>query len=258
YPEDLFVIQTRMYATYHMQDPQVFYNKEDLLSIPRKAVDGQDREMEPYYTIMRLPGEKKEEFVLLLPFTPNKKDNMRAWLAARSDPPNYGKLTALDFPKAKLVYGPKQIDARIDQDAFISQQLSLWSQRGSQVIRGSMLAIPIEQSLLYVQPLYLAAEKGSLPELKRVIVAFGNQVAMEENLELALQRIFGGRAAPVTAQAGQVSASPGVAGADKSLARRAMEHYTRSQEYLRQGNLAGFGEELKKLEALLREMQKRP
>ncbi|OGQ25194.1 MAG: hypothetical protein A3C54_05950 [Deltaproteobacteria bacterium RIFCSPHIGHO2_02_FULL_60_17] len=256
YPEDLFVIQTRMYATYHMQDPQVFYNKEDLLSIPRKAVDGQDREMEPYYTIMRLPGEKKEEFVLLLPFTPNKKDNMRAWLAARSDPPHYGKLIALDFPKAKLVYGPKQIDARIDQDASISQQLSLWNQRGSQAIRGSLLAIPIEQSLLYIQPLYLAAEKGSLPELKRVIVAFGNQIAMEENLELALQRIFGGRAAPVTVQTGQVSASAGVAGADKSLARRAMEHYTRSQEYLRQGNLAGFGEELKRLEALLKEMQK--
>ena len=268
YPQDLFVIQTRMYATYHMRDPQVFYNKEDLLSIPQKAVEQQEpeigrmmgrateREIDPYYTIMRLPGEKKEEFVLLLPFTPNKKDNMRAWLAARSDPPHYGKLIALDFPKAKLVYGPKQIDARIDQDAFISQQLSLWSQRGSQVVRGSMLAIPIEQSLLYVQPLYLAAEKGSLPELKRVIVAFGNQIAMEENLELALQRIFGGRAAPVTAQAGQVSASPGVAGAEKSLARRAMEHYTRSQEFLRQGNLAGFGDELKKIEALLKEMQK--
>ncbi len=256
YPQDLFAIQARMYSTYHMQDPQVFYNKEDLLSIPRKAVDGQDREMEPYTTIMRLPGEKKEEFVLLLPFTPNKKDNMRAWLAARSDPPHYGKLIALDFPKAKLVYGPKQIDARIDQDASISQQLSLWNQRGSQVIRGSMLAIPIEQSLLYVQPLYLAAEKGSLPELKRVIVAFGNQIAMEENLELALQRIFGGRAAPVTAQAGQVSASPGVAGAEKSLGRRAMEHYTRSQEFLRQGNLTGFGDELKKLESLLKEMQK--
>ena len=255
YPQDLFAIQARMYATYHMQDPQVFYNKEDLLSIPHKAMDGQDREMEPYYTIMRLPGEKKEEFVLLLPFTPNKKDNMRAWLAARSDPPNYGKLIALDFPKARLVYGPKQIDARIDQDASISQQLSLWNQRGSQVIRGSMLAIPIEKSLLYVQPLYLAAEKGSLPELKRVIVAFGNQIAMEENLELALQRVFGGRVAPVTAQAG-VSASPGVAGAEKSLARRAMEHYIRSQEYLRQGNWAGFGEELKKLEALLKEMER--
>lgn len=256
YPEDLFVIQARMYTTYHMQDPQVFYNKEDLLSVPRKAVTGQDREMEPYYTIMRLPGEKKEEFVLLLPFTPNKKDNMRAWLAARSDPPHYGKLIALDFPKAKLVYGPKQIDARIEQDAFISQQLSLWSQRGSQVIRGSMLAIPIEQSLLYVQPLYLAAEKGSLPELKRVIVAFGNQIAMEETLEQSLQRIFSGRVASVTAQAGQVSASPGVAGAEKGLASRALEHYMRSQEFLRQGNWAGYGEELKNVESLLKEMQK--
>ncbi len=142
--------------------------------------------MEPYYTIMRLPGEMKEEFILLLPFTPNKKDNMIAWLAARSDPPHYGKLTAFNFPKAKLVYGPRQINARIDQDSFISQQLSLWSQRGSTVIRGSMLAIPIERSLLYVQPLYLSAEKGSLPELKRIIVAHGNQIAMEENLETAL------------------------------------------------------------------------
>ena len=272
YPQDLFAVQARIYATYHMQDPQVFYNKEDLLSIPRQAgeqqdpdigrmmgqvaVRGTEREIDPYYTIMRLPDEKKEEFVLLLPFTPNKKDNMRAWLAARSDPPNYGKLIALDFPKAKLVYGPKQIDARIDQDASISQQLSLWNQRGSQVIRGSMLAIPIEKSLLYVQPLYLAAEKGSLPELKRVIVAFGNQIAMEENLELALQRIFSGRVAPVTAQAGQAAPSPGVAGAEKSLASRAVEHFNRSQEFLRQRNWAGYGEEQKRLEAVLNEMHK--
>jgi uncharacterized membrane protein (UPF0182 family) len=272
YPQDLFAVQARMYATYHMQDPQVFYNKEDLLSIPRQAGEqqepdigrmmgrvtarGTEREIDPYYTIMRLPDEKKEEFVLLLPFTPNKKDNMRAWLAARSDPPHYGKLIALDFPKAKLVYGPKQIDARIDQDASISQQLSLWNQRGSQVIRGSMLAIPIEKSLLYIQPLYLAAEKGSLPELKRVIVAFGNQIAMEENLELALQRIFSGRVAPVTAQAGQVAPSPGVAGAEKSLASRAVEHFNRSQEFLRQRNWAGYGEEQKRLEAILNEMEK--
>ena len=273
YPQDLFAVQARIYATYHMQDPQVFYNKEDLLSIPSQAGEQQEpdigrmmgrvemreteREIDPYYTIMRLPDEKKEEFVLLLPFTPNKKDNMRAWLAARSDPPNYGKLIALDFPKAKLVYGPKQIHARIDQDASISQQLSLWNQRGSQVIRGSMLAIPIEKSLLYVQPLYLAAEKGSLPELKRVIVAFGNQIAMEENLELALQRIFSGRVAPVTAaQAGQVGPSPGVAGAEKSLASRAVEHFNRSQEFLRQRNWTGYGEEQKRLEAVLNEMQK--
>ena len=252
YPQDLFAIQARMYATYHMQDPQVFYNKEDLLSIPRRTVDGQDLEIEPYYTIMRLPGEKKEEFVLLLPFTPNKKDNMRSWLAARSDPPHYGKLIALDFPKAKLVYGPKQIDARIDQDAFISQQLSLWNQRGSQVIRGSMLAIPIEKSLLYIQPLYLAAEKGSLPELKRVIVAFGNQIAMEETLELSLQRIFGGRPTRETTPVAVAEVARG----EKSLASRALEHYTRSQELLRQGNWAGFGEELKRVEALLKEMQK--
>jgi uncharacterized protein len=254
YPQDLFAVQARMYATYHMQDPQVFYNKEDLLSIPRQSVEGREVEIDPYYTIMRLPGEKKEEFVLLLPFTPNKKDNMRAWLAARSDPPNYGKLIALDFPKAKLIYGPKQIDARIDQDAFISQQLSLWSQRGSQVIRGSMLAIPIEKSLLYVQPLYLAAEKGSLPELKRVITAFGNQIAMEETLEQSLQRIFGDKAA--TGETKQVAVTPEAVAADRSLAGRALEHYARSQEFLRQGNWAGFGEELKKMEAVLKEMDK--
>ena len=253
YPQDLFVIQAHLYATYHMQDPQVFYNKEDLLSVPRRGASGTEREMEPYYTIMRLPGEAKEEFVLLLPFTPNKRDNMRAWLAARSDPPHYGKLIALEFPKAKLVYGPKQIDARIDQDTSISQQLTLWNQRGSQVIRGSLLAIPIEKSLLYVQPLYLAAEQGSLPELKRVIVAFGNQIAMEETLEQSLQKIFGGKA---SREPTQVVSAPGAAKDEKNLARQALEHFQRSQEFLRQGNWAGYGEELKKVETLLREMQK--
>ena len=251
YPEDLFAIQAQMYATYHMRDPQVFYNKEDLLSIPRQTVSGTEREMAPYYTIMRLPGETKEEFVLLLPFTPNNRDNMRAWLAARSDPPHYGKLTALDFPKAKLVYGPKQIDARIEQDAFISQQLSLWGQRG-QVIRGSLLAIPIEKSLLYVQPLFLAAEKGSLPELKRVIVAFGNQIAMEETLDQSLQRVFGGKA---SSEPSPMPASLKETLIDRSLAQRALEHFSRSQEFLRQGNWSGYGEEQKRLEAVLREMQ---
>ncbi|MPZ76842.1 MAG: UPF0182 family protein [Deltaproteobacteria bacterium] len=250
YPQDLFAIQAQMYSTYHMRDPQVFYNKEDLLSIPRQTVGGTEREMAPYYTIMRLPGETKEEFVLLLPFTPNKRDNMRAWLAARSDPPHYGKLTALDFPKAKLVYGPKQIDARIEQDAFISQQLSLWRQSG-QVIRGSLLAIPIEKSLLYVQPLYLAAEKGSLPELKRVFVAFGNQIAMEETLDESLQRVFGDTTPSEPVLTTAVKKEPG----DGNLVRRALEHFSRSQEFLRQGNWAGYGEEQKRLEGLLREMQ---
>jgi uncharacterized membrane protein (UPF0182 family) len=255
YPQDLFSIQALVYATYHMQDPQVFYNKEDLLSIPRQNSEGRERDAEPYYTIMRLPGEAKEEFVLLLPFTPNKRDNMRSWLAARSDAPNYGKLTALDFPKAKLVYGPKQIDARIDQDTVISQQLSLWNQRGSQVIRGSLLSIPIERSLLYVQPLYLAADKGSLPELKRVIVAFGNRIAMEETMDQALQRVFGATPSKEAAQP-VVAALPQTVKSDQSPARQALDHFQRAQENLKQGNWSGYGDELKKVEALLKEMQK--
>ena len=162
-----------------------------------RPIEGRDREMEPYYTIMRLPGEPKEEFILLTLFNPSRRDNMIAWLAARSDPPNYGTLIVYNFPKQKLVYGPRQIDARIDQDPIISQQLALWNQRGSTVIRGSLLAIPIDQSLIYVQPLYLAAsEQGALPELRRVIVAYGNQIAMEPTLEQSLARIFGGRASP--------------------------------------------------------------
>lgn len=257
YPQDFFTIQAHVYATYHMQDPQVFFNKEDLLSIPRRTIDGRDTEMEPYYTIMRLPGEEKEEFILLIPFTPNRRDNMRSWLAARSDGKNYGKLTALEFPKAKLVYGPKQIDARIDQDTIISQQLTLWSQSGSQVLRGSLLAIPIEKSLLYVQPLYLAAEQGSLPELKRVLVAFGNRIVMEETLDQALQRIFGGTkpAADAPAAAGAAAVATPVKG-DQTLARQALDRFQRSQELLKQGNWAGYGEELKKVEDLLKEMQK--
>jgi uncharacterized membrane protein (UPF0182 family) len=258
YPQDFFSIQAHVYATYHVQDPQVFFNKEDILSIPRQRIDGREGDMEPYYTIMRLPGESKEEFVLLLPFTPNRRDNMRAWLAARSDGSNYGKLMALEFPKAKLVYGPKQIDARIDQDTFISQQITLWSQAGSQVIRGSLLAIPIEKSLLYVQPLYLAASQGSLPELKRVIVAFGSQIAMEETLELSLQRLFGTKPPAEGAPRAVPAAAPQPVSLDKNVAGQALEHFRRAQEMLKQGNWAGYGEELKKVEALLRDMQKSP
>jgi uncharacterized membrane protein (UPF0182 family) len=268
YPQQMFAIQARLFATYHMQDPQVFYNKEDLWSIPRKAEEGREVGIEPYYTIMRLPGEKREEFILLLPFTPSKRDNMIAWFAARSDGPAYGRLLAYTFPKAKLVYGPRQIDARIDQDAFISQQLSLWSQRGSVVIRGSLLAIPVEQSLLYVQPLYLAAEKGSLPELKRVIVAYGNQIAMEETLEQSLERIFGAGAArrdvvatapaaPPAAVAAAPAARPPAADTVRDLAARAQEHYARAQEHLRQGNWAGYGEEQKRLGETLKALRER-
>jgi hypothetical protein len=232
YPEGLFKIQAGIYAVYHMRDTQVFYNKEDLWSIPVRHGAGPDRPMEPYYLILRLPGEPKEEFVLLIPFNPSKKDNLSAWLAARSDPPNYGKLVVYNFPKQKLIYGPRQIEARIDQDSFISQQLSLWNQRGSQVIRGNLLVIPIERSLMYVEPLYIAAEKGQLPELKRVIVGFGDRIAMDETLDGAIARVFGG---PVPRAGAEVAPSP-PAGAERSvktLLDAAASALTRASEELR-------------------------
>ncbi len=262
YPTGLFGIQARMYATYHMQNPQVFYNKEDVWHIPRRAGETREVPMEPYYTIMRLPGEPREEFILLVPFTPARRDNMSAWLAARSDPPQYGTLLVYTFPKQKLVYGPRQIEARINQDAYISQQLSLWNQQGSQVIRGSLLAIPVEKSLLYVQPLYLAAsERGSLPELKRVIAAFGSQIAMEETLEGSLTRLFGGPGqalaaarppapgAPITDQASPVPAGL------RELTARAAEQFARAQEMLRQGNWAVYGEQMRGLEQTLKTLR---
>ncbi len=234
YPEGLFRVQAGMYAVYHMRDTQVFYNKEDLWSIPVRHGAGPDRPMEPYYLILRLPGEPKEEFVLLIPFNPSKKDNLSAWLAARSDPPHYGKLVVYNFPKQKLIYGPRQIEARIDQDSFISQQLSLWNQRGSQVIRGNLLVIPIERSLIYVEPLYIAAEKGQLPELKRVIVGFGDRIAMAETLEGAMARVFGGPASAGAEAAPGPSVRP--EGSVKTLLDAAASALTRANEELRRLN----------------------
>jgi hypothetical protein len=247
-----------MYATYHMQDPRVFYNKEDLWSIPRRQDGRQEREIEPYYTIMRLPGEPREEFVLLMLFTPVGRDNMIAWLAARSDAEYYGRLTAFLFPKQRLIFGPRQVAARIDQDAVISQQLFLWNQRGSAVIRGSLLAIPIEESLLYVEPLYLAAEKGSIPELKRVLVAYGHQIAMEETLEASIQAIFGRRPPGLARRTsdGAVSLSPG--DELRALVGRAWEAWSRSQEALRRGDWAAYGEAQRGLEEALRALRGRP
>ena len=261
YPEDLFAVQARMYAVYHMQDPQVFYNKEDLWTIPRLPQDGRDREMGPYFTIMRLPGEPKEEFVLLEGFNPSGRDNMIGLLAARADAPNYGRLIAYTFPKQKLVYGPRNIDARINQDPVISQQVSLWNQQGSRVLRGSLFAIPIDQSLIYIQPLYLAADQGgALPELRRVVVAYGNQIAMEPSLELSLQRIFGGRArgdeAPRAASASTTASAP-ADGLLSGLALRAWEAWQKAQEALRRGDWSAYGQEQKQLEETLRQLKDR-
>jgi uncharacterized protein len=258
YPEDLFSLQARMYGTYHMQDPQVFYNKEDLWNIPRMTQDGRDHEMEPYFTIMRLPGEKREEFTLLTGFNPARRDNMIAIIAARADAPNYGSLIVYTFPKQKLVYGPRQIDARINQDPVISAAFSLWNQQGSRVLRGSLLAIPIEESLIYVQPIYLSAEQGALPELRRVIVAFGNQIAMEPTLEQSLQRIFGGRvrgdeAAPARAADGKPA--PALTGAIMGLAQKAWDAWQRGQDAIKRGDWAAYGQAQKQLEETLRQLR---
>lgn len=253
YPEGLFAIQAQMYATYHMRNPQVFYNKEDLWNIPRRGAEG-DAPMEPYYVILKLPQETKEEFILLIPFTPARKDNMSAWMAARSDAPHYGKLIVYNMPKQKLVFGPRQIEARLNQDAFISQQLSLWGQRGSLVIHGPLLAIPIETSLLYVQPLYLAAEEGSLPELKRVIVAYGNQIAMEETLDQALTSVFG-KARLASPRVSAPDQAPSAGSSVRELATRALKQFQAAQEFLRQGNFAAYEQEQKRLAQTLKLLQ---
>lgn len=246
YPEDLFQVQAQLYRAYHMDAPEVFYNREDLWQFPRELVgiDGGNSPgtpMTPYYMIMRLPHESREEFVLMLPMVPSQRDNMIAWLAARCDPPNYGKLIVYSFPKDKLVYGPFQIEARIQQNTEISQQISLWNQMGSRVIRGHLLVVPIENSLLYVSPLYLRAESGQLPELKRVIAAYGDRVVMKETLGEALAALFE-ESAPL--------ASPPQGTAD-ARAREALAHYDRAIARLKAGDWSGFGAELDALRPLL-------
>ena len=177
YPVDLFRIQAHLYRTYHMSDPEVYYNREDQWRVPNEVYEGNEQSMLPYYVIMRLPGEERDEFLLILPFTPENKDNMVAWLAARSDVPYYGQLRLFEFPKKELVYGPMQIEARIDQSPEISEVLTLWSQKGSNVIRGNLLVIPIAGSILYVEPIFLEAESGgAAPSLERVVVATADRV----------------------------------------------------------------------------------
>ncbi|MEX2220910.1 MAG: UPF0182 family protein [Candidatus Rokuibacteriota bacterium] len=257
YPEDLFTVQARMYATYHMQDPQVFYNKEDLWVLPRLPQEGREREMEPYFTVMKLPGEAKEEFVLLSGFNPSGRDNMIGLMVARMDPPHYGQTVAYAFPKQKLVFGPRNIQARISQDPVISQQIALWNQQGSRVISGNLLAIPIDQSLLYVQPIYLAAsEQGALPELRRVVVAYGNQIAMEPTLEVALARIFGGRVrGEAVAGRPPERGAPALGAALSAGVQRAWEAWQRGQEALRKGDWAAYGQEQKGVEEALRQLR---
>ena len=216
-----------------MEDTEVFYNQEDLWQLPQQIGDNNNSEqMQPYYVIMRLPNAEGEEFLQILPFTPSGKDNMVSWMAARCDGDNYGQLVLYKFPKQVLVYGPQQIEARIDQTPDISEQLTLWNQQGSSVIRGNLLVIPIDQSLLYFEPVYLQADEGALPELKRVIVAFKNTIVMRQTLPEALDAIFGTQSAtaaePATEAATAPSTSNPVAAAVPASQRERVEAADRS------------------------------
>jgi uncharacterized membrane protein (UPF0182 family) len=280
YPKDLFKIQMETYRKYHMEDVQVFYNQEDLWQIPDEVYGERRQKMEPYFIVLKLPREQKEGFFLMTPFTPSNKDNMIAWLAARCDLPNYGNLLVYKLPKEKLVYGPMQIEARVDQQTEISRELSLWGQRGSRVIRGNLLAIPVGETFIYVEPVYLEAiqeerqtapatgtpqtsgrrvkpppeeaKAASLPELKRVIVAFGNRLVMQENLDKALSSILDIETAqrqPDSQVASQIK--------DEDLGNlgaTALEHYNKAKAYLQNGDWAGYGRELENLENILKEL----
>ncbi len=263
YPQMLFKIQAQIYRAYHMDRPDVFYNQEDLWDFPTQITREESPEtLEPYYVIMKLPGGEVEEFMLIVPFTPVRKNNMVAWMAARCDGDNYGKLLVYEFSRQALLYGPRQIDSRIDQDTEISQQLTLWNQEGSEVFRGDLLVLPIEESLLYVKPVYLQARSqdnnsNAIPELKRVIVAYKDSIVMEQTLEDSLTRLFGQRRPEISAS--EPSPTEPVPAASptadqQTLLKSALEAYTQGQQALQNGNWQAYGEAQTRLGRLLEQL----
>jgi uncharacterized membrane protein (UPF0182 family) len=269
YPEDIFALQAQVFATYHMTQPAVFYNREDQWEVPSVDDGGESRAMQPYYTIMRLPGESEAEFIQMLPFTPRRRDNLAAWLVARSDGEHYGKMRVFEFPKQKLVFGPRQVVARISQDQVIAPQITLWNQQGSQVIWGTLMVIPIEESLIYVRPLYLRASGGRIPELTRVIVAYENRIVMQETLEAGLAELFGGKIPPSGELSTAIAAAPdapteGAAPRPsetatdlEALAAQAQSHYERAVAAQKNGDWAAYGEQLRQLGQVLERMRAR-
>ncbi len=259
YPETIFAIQAAMFSTYHMTNPVVFYNKEDQWEIPAIDIDGNPQLMQPYYTIMRLPGEAHSEFIQMLPFTPARKDNLAAWMAARSDPERYGQLEVFEFPRQTIVYGPRQIIARINQDQVISPQITLWNQQGSQVIQGTLLVIPVGEALLYVRPLVSARirrqNSSAEPRHRRVQGSDrdGADARRRARAHLwrrggprgALRRRHRRRLAPPSTPGQQAAAAAAATRADAALLERARQHYERAIQAQRDGNWALYGEEIK-------------
>jgi hypothetical protein len=249
YPKDFFKVQMDLYENYHMTDAETFYNKEDAWQIPNEVYRGSSIEMEPYYMITKLPNGGGLEYVLLQPFTPRNRENMIAWIAARCDEPNYGEIKHYELPKGVLIYGPTQIESRIDQDPDISEQLTLWGQTGSRVIRGNLLVVPIGNSILYTEPIFISAEESEIPELRRVVVSSGQKVVMGEDLQESLQMLVEGRI-DVQDETGQTD----IPGTARELAQQALDHYNKAQEYLAEGNWAGYGEEIDKMEEILNQL----
>lgn len=262
YPEDLFRIQTGLYTTYHMDDPEIFYHREDQWQTPSLARSESAGDPFVRHIVMRLPGESQEEYIIMTPFTPRQKDNLAAWMIARNDGDHYGELMVYRFPRQSLVFGPSQIVNRINQDTEVSRQLTLWDQRGSEVIRGNLLVIPIEEALIFVQAIYLRAEGGQIPELKRVVVAYRNRVVMEETLERGLDRLFGSSAdmppAQPAAEVPETTAQPEAAASDfAGLVQQAVEHYDRAVAAQRAGDWTTYGEEMARVGELLRQLRDR-
>ena len=259
YPYDLFRQQTVMYSLFHMTDPSTFYHREDQWQV----AGGDERETETAlrgelirHMVMRLPGEADPEFILMRPFTPRQKDNLSAWMVARNDAEKYGKLVVYAFPRQSLVFGPRQVMNRINQDTEVAREISLWDQRGSRVIHGELLVIPVNNSLIYVDPLYLRAPNGRIPELKRVVVVHENQVAMAENLELALRRLFSGSGAAPAMIAADTGRTAAPTTDLRTLAREAQQHYDRARAAQRADDWATYGEEMRKLADVLRRLQR--
>jgi hypothetical protein len=277
YPQDLFNIQAQMFTTYHVTQPAVLYSKNNQWAIPTNvSLSGAGAQMEPYYVIMRLPGQTRDEFVQILPFVPNDRPNMIGWLAARSDMPDYGQAVSFSFPSNATVYGPTQVEAAVNQDPNVSQQLTLWNQQGSHVIIGNLLVIPIADSLLYVEPLYLQSTITPVPQLKRVIVFYrastsagvtligGQQVvAMQPTLAAALTQIFG--TAPAAASSGTPGATTTptstttptgpVSGRVHTLIAQANAEFRAAQAALKAGDFSGYGTEIQALAATLKTLQ---
>jgi uncharacterized membrane protein (UPF0182 family) len=270
YPVDLFNIQAGQFLAYHMTDTRVFYNKEDLWSIPPEIFDGTEQMMEPYYVYLRLLEEEEPEYLLIQPFTPSGKQNMIAWMAARNDPSHYGELVVYELPKQELVFGPLQVEGRIDQEPDISEQFSLWNQRGSRVIRGNLLVIPINDSFVYVEPIYLLSDTSALPELKRVIVASDTRIAMRETLSEALLAMLELEPSEVLQEAAQEAADEALNAVEdgaaqptppapllenatiEQLIESANIHYEAAEAAQRDGDWATYGAEIN---ALARDLQ---